>query len=77
MKKSVRITYADVYLKPVLIRVVHAAVKVIEQPYYRVKYDRTLKRRGKKWAIIAISRMILTAFYFMFNNSEIFNSSDL
>ena len=48
MKKSVRITYADVYLKPVLIRVVHAGVKVIEHPYYRVKYDRTLKRRGKK-----------------------------
>lgn len=76
-KKSVRITRAGVYLKPALVQVAHAAVKDIEQPYYKIKYEHIQKRRGKKRAIIAIARMILTAIYFMFKNGETFNPSDL
>lgn len=76
-KKSVRITRAGVYLKPALVQVAHAAVKDLEQPYYKIKYERIQKRRGKKRAIIAIARMILTAIYFMFKNGEVFNPSDL
>lgn len=76
-KKSVRITRAGVYLKPALVQVAHAAVKDLEHPYYKIKYERILKRRGKKRAIIAIARMILTAIYFMLKNGEIFNPSDL
>jgi transposase len=76
-KKSVRITRAGVYLKPALVQVAHAAVKSKESPYYRIKYERISKRRGKKRAIIAIARMILTAIYHMFKTGECFNPCDL
>jgi len=76
-KKSVRITRAGVYLKPALVQVAHAAVKSIESPYYRNKYQRISKRRGKKRAIIAIARMILTAVYHMFKTGELWNPTDL
>jgi len=76
-KKSVRITRAGVYLKPALVQVAHAAVKSNISPYYRVKYEHISKRRGKKRAIIAIARMILTAIYHMFVTGEVFNPSDL
>ena len=76
-KKSVRITRAGVYLKPALVQVAHAAVKSSSSPYYRIKYERIFKRRGKKRAIIAIARMILTAIYHMFVTGEEFNPSDL
>lgn len=76
-KKSVRITRAGVYLKPALVQVAHAAVKSIEYPYYRNKYTRISKRRGKKRAIIAIARMILTAVYHMLKTGEAWNPTDL
>lgn len=76
-KKSVRITRAGVYLKPALVQVAHAAVKSDKSPYYKIKYERICKRRGKKRAIIAIARMILTAIYHMFVTGEVFNPSDL
>ncbi len=53
-KKSVRISRAGVYLKPVLVQVAHTAVKDRSTPYYALKYERITKRRGKKRAIIAI-----------------------
>lgn len=76
-KKSVRITRAGVYLKPALVQVAHAAVKSDKTPYYKNKYERIYKRRGKKRAIIAIARMILTAIYNMFVTGEVWNPSDL
>ncbi len=76
-KKSVRITRAGVYLKPALVQVAHAAVKSDQSPYYKIKYERISKRRGKKRAIIAIARMILTAIYNMFVTGEVWNPSDL
>ena len=76
-KKSVRITRAGVYLKPALVQVAHAAVKSDKSPYYKAKYERIMKRRGKKRAIIAISRMILTAAYQMLSTSEVWNPIDL
>jgi len=76
-KKSVRITRAGVYLKPALVQVAHAAVKSNKSPYYANKYERISKRRGKKRAIIAIARMILTAIYFVFKSGEVWNPSDL
>ena len=36
-----------------------------------------MKRRGKKRAIIAIARMILTAIYAMVSTDEVFQPSDL
>jgi transposase len=76
-KKSVRISRAGVYLKPALVQVAHAAVKSNKASYYKIKYERIYKRRGKKRAIIAISRMILTAIYNMFVTGEVWNPSDL
>jgi transposase len=76
-KKSVRITRAGVYLKPALVQVAHAAVKSDKSPYYKTKYERISKRRGKKRAIIAIARMILTAIYHMFITGEVWNPCDL
>ena len=76
-KKSVRITRAGVYLKPTLVEVAHAAVKSKASPYYRIKYEAISKRRGKKRAIIAIARMILTAIYHMISTGEVWNPSDL
>ena len=76
-KKPVRISRAGVYLKPALVQVAHAAVKSNASPYYKNKYERTSKRRGKKRSIIAIARMILTAIYNMFKTCEAWNPSDL
>ena len=76
-KKSVKITRAGVYIKPMLVEVAHAAVKCISQPYYKTKYESIMRRRGKKRAIIAIARMILTAIYHMFCTGEVFNPTDL
>jgi len=76
-KKSVRITRAGVYIKPALVQVAHAAVKSNKSDYYRIKYERIYKRRGKKRAIIAIARMILTAVFHMFTTGEVWNPSDL
>ena len=76
-KKSVRITRAGVYLKPALVQCAHAAVKSDKSPYYKKKYESLVKRRGKKRAIIAIARMILTAIYQMLSTGEAWNPSDL
>lgn len=76
-KKSVRITRAGVYLKPALVQVAHAAVKCTETTYYRDKYEHISKRRGKKRAIIAIARMILTAIFQMISTGEVWNPTDL
>ena len=76
-KKSVKISRAGVYLKPALVEIAHAAVKSTSSPYYRIKFDRLAKRRGKKRAIIAIARMILTALFHMLSTGEIWNPSDL
>ena len=69
-KKSVRISRAGVYLKPALVEAAHAAVKDKAHPYYAIKYERLAKRRGKKRAIIAIARMILTAIFQMLSSGN-------
>lgn len=76
-KKSVRIMRAGVYLKPALVQCAHAAVKSNKSPYYKKKYESLAKRRGKKRAIIAIARMILTAIFQMLSTGEQWNPSDL
>ena len=76
-KKSVRITRAGVYLKPALVQAAHAAVKSNKSPYYKAKYERIMKRRGKKRAIIAVARRILTAVYHMLSTGETWNPTDL
>ena len=48
-----------------------------KSPYYKKKYESLVKRRGKKWAIIAIARMILTAIFQMLTTGETWNPCDL
>jgi len=72
-KKSVHISRAGAWLKPLLIQVSLAAVKDKSCPYFAYKYQALSKRRGKKRAIIAIARMILTSVYHMLSNNVPFN----
>lgn len=72
-KKSVRISRAGVYLKPLLVQCANAAIKDKNFPHYRTRYEAIKRRRGHKRAIIAIARMMLTAVYHMLSNGEFFN----
>ena len=63
--KSTRIGKGGHYLKPMLVQCANAAIKDKKNPYYAIKYKRIAKRRGKKKAIIAIARMMMTSIYHM------------
>lgn len=75
-KKSVRISKAGQYLKPILVQCALAAIRSKSEPYFRFKYNRIKKRRGHKKAIIAIARMLLISIYHMTLTGEIFHPSD-
>jgi len=75
-KKSVRISKAGQFLKPLMVQCALAAVKNQKEPYFALKYQKLKKRRGHKKAIIAIARMLLTCIYHMILNGESFNPSD-
>lgn len=75
-KKSTKCSKAGQYLKPLLIQCALAAVKSKKEPYFAIKYQRLAKRRGKKKAIIAIARMMLTSIYHMLTDSEDFHPDD-
>jgi len=76
-KKSVRISKAGQFLKPILVQCALSAVKSKKQPYFADKYHKLKRRRGHKKAIIAIARMMLTCIYHMVLTGETFNPSDL
>ena len=75
-KKSVRISHAGTYLKPMLIQCALAALKDKKCPYFKIKYDKIKKRRGHKRAIIAIARMMAVCLYHMFKDLKDFHPSD-
>lgn len=72
-KKSVHVSRAGIYLKPLLIQCANNAIRDKKCPYFKLKYDAIKKRRGHKRAIIAIARMLLTCIYHMLSRKEIFN----
>jgi len=74
-KKSVRISRAGVYIKPLLVQCALAAIRNQQFPHYRLRYESLKHRRGHKKAIIAIARMLLTAIYHMLTTGELFNPS--
>ena len=76
-KKSVKISKAGSYIKPLLVQCALAAIKSNSESYYRIKYERIKKRRGHKKAIIAIARMMLVAIYHILLTGETFNPSDI
>ena len=73
-KKSVRVSKAGCYIKPLLVQCANAVVKSNKHPEMRNRYLRLRKRRGHKKAIIAIARMLLTALYHMLKNNENYNA---
>jgi transposase len=76
-KKSVRISKAGFYLKPLLVQCALAAINSKSNPYYRIKYNRIKKRRGHKKAIIAIARMILVNIYHILSTGEVYSPCDM
>lgn len=73
-KKSVRVSKAGCYIKPLLVQCANSVVKSEKHPEIRNRYLRLRKRRGHKKAIIAIARMLLTALYNMLKNMEPYNA---
>lgn len=73
-KKSVRISRAGCYLKPLLVQCAIAVVKSEKHPEIRNRYLKIKKRRGHKRAIIAIARMLLTAVYMILKKKEPYNA---
>lgn len=72
-KKSVKISRAGIYIKPLLIQCANAAIKSKECDYFKLRYEAIKKRRGHKRAVIAIARMLLTCIYHMLSKNESFN----
>ena len=75
-KKSVRISKAGQFLKPLLVQCALAAAKSKKQPYFAIKYQRIKKRRGHKKAIIAIARMMMVCIHRLISKGEDFCPSD-
>ena len=68
--KSTRISRAGSYLKPVLVQIANALIKSKKSPEFKERYRRIKARRGHKKAIIAICRMLLTAFWHILSKLE-------
>jgi transposase len=73
-KKSVRVSKAGCYIKPLLVQCATAVVKSVKHPEIRNRYLRLKKRRGHKKAIIAIARMLLSALYNILKKKEPYNA---
>ena len=72
-KKSVHISRAGVYIKPLLVQCANNAIRDKSCPYFKLRYNAIKKRRGHKCAIIAIARTLLTCIYQMLSKNEPFN----
>jgi transposase len=73
-KKSVRVSKAGCFIKPLLVQCANAVVSSKKHPEIRNRYLRLKKRRGHKKAIIAIARMLLTVLYNILKKNEPYNS---
>ena len=62
-KKSVRISKAGCYIKPLLVQCSLAALKSKDNPEISNRYKNLKMRRGHKKAIIAIARLLMTVIY--------------
>ena len=72
-KKSVRVSRAGVYIKPILVQCANAAIKSKKCTHFKIRYDQIKKRRGHKKAIIAIAHTLLNCIYHMLDKDETFN----
>ena len=62
-KKTTRISRAGAYIKPLLVQCALCAIRAKQFPEVRNCYLALKRRRGRKKAIIAIPRILLTAIY--------------
>lgn len=74
-KKSTKIGKGGYYLKPIMTQCALNAIK--SSDYYKEKYARISKRRGKKKATIAICRMMMRSIYFILRDKVIWCPKDL
>lgn len=74
-KKSVRISKAGQYLKPLLVQIANTIVKSEKYPEHRNKYLQLKKRRGHKKAVIAIARRLLTVIYHVLLKNESYDAT--
>lgn len=72
-KKTTRISRAGVYIKPLLVQCALCAIRNKRTPEVANRYNAIKKRRGHKKAIIAISKMLLTAIYSILKKNEPYN----
>ena len=72
-KKTTRISRAGAYIKPLLVQCVLCAIRKQSNTEIRNRYNNIKKRRGRKKAIIAIARMLLTAVYNILKKNEPYN----
>lgn len=72
-KKSVKITKAGVYIKPLLVQCALNAIRDNSTDYFKLRYESIKRRRGHKVAIISIAKLILTCIYNILKNGEIFD----
>lgn len=73
-KKSVRVSKAGCYIKPLLVQCGLAALNSKSNPEVSNRFQNLKKRRGHKKAIIAIARMLLTAIYHLLRKNVPYNS---
>ena len=72
-KKTTRIGKAGQYLKPLLVQCAWAASRSKKNPEIKNKYQQLKKRRGGKKACVAIARRLLTAYFKMLLNDEVYS----
>lgn len=73
-KKSVKITKAGIYIKPLLVQCALNAIRDSSTDYFKLRYESIKRRRGHKVAIIAIARLMLTCIYNILKTGEIFDN---
>jgi len=73
-KKTTRVSRAGVYIKPLLVQCALCAIRSKSNPEVANRYSAIKKRRGHKKAVIAISRMLLTAIYNIIKKDEPYNA---
>ena len=72
-KKSTRVGKGNTWLKPVIVQCANAAINDKKHPEIHEKYLAIKKRRGHGKALIAISKRLMTAIYFMLLRDEMYN----
>jgi len=74
-KKSVRISKAGCYIKPLLVQCGLAAMRSKGNPEVANRYLNLKKRRGHKKAIIAVARMLMTAIYHVLKENVVYDAN--